>query len=59
VGGQVLRVAWYRFPAIFGRRRNGYLAIVLLIGLTGGVAMGSFAAARFNRKLERNHAAVA
>jgi hypothetical protein len=46
VGGQVLRVAWYRFPAIFGRRRNGYLAIVLLIGLTGGVAMGSFAAAR-------------
>ena len=46
MGGQVLRVAWYRFPAVFGRRRNGYLAIVLLIGLTGGVAMGSFAAAR-------------
>ena len=41
-----MRVAWYRFPATFGRRRNGYLAIVLLIGLTGGVAMGSVAAAR-------------
>ena len=41
-----MRVAWYRLPATFGRRRNGYLAIVLLIGLTGGVAMGSVAAAR-------------
>jgi hypothetical protein len=41
-----MRVAWYRFQATFGRRRNGYLAIVLLIGLTGGVAMGAVAAAR-------------
>ena len=41
-----MRVAWYRFTATFGRRRGGYLAIVLLIGLTGGIAMGSVAAAR-------------
>ena len=46
VGGQVMRVAWYRFTATFGRRRGGYLAIVLLIGLAGGIAMGSVAAAR-------------
>jgi MacB-like periplasmic core domain/FtsX-like permease family len=41
-----MRVAWYRFTATFGRRRGGYLTLVLLIGLIGGVAMGSLAAAR-------------
>jgi hypothetical protein len=46
VSGQVLQVAWYRFTATFGRRWGGYLSIVLLIGLTGGTAMGSIAAAR-------------
>lgn len=46
VSGQVMRVAWYRFTATFGGRRNGYIAIVLLIGLTGGIAIGSLAAAR-------------
>ena len=46
VSGQVMRVAWYRFTATFGRRRNGYIAILLLIGLTGGIAIGSVAAAR-------------
>jgi hypothetical protein len=46
VSGKVLRVAWYRFTATFGRRRGGYLTIVLLIGLTGGIAMASVAAAR-------------
>src|ERR1022692_2391527 len=45
-GRQVLQVAWYRFRATFGRRRGGYLALVLLIGLAGGVALGSAAAAR-------------
>jgi hypothetical protein len=42
----VLTVAWYRFRATFGIRWGGYLAIVLLIGLVGGVAMGSLAGAR-------------
>jgi hypothetical protein len=46
MSGQVMRVAWYRFTATLGRRRGGYLAIVLLIGLTGGIAMASVAAAR-------------
>jgi hypothetical protein len=38
-------VAWYRFAATFGRKRSAYLTLVLLIGLLGGVAMGSVAAA--------------
>ena len=43
---QVLRIAWYRFAATFARRWAGYLALVLLIGLVGGIAMASIAAAR-------------
>jgi hypothetical protein len=39
-------VAWFRFWATFRRRLGGYLALVLLIGLIGGVAMGALAAAR-------------
>jgi hypothetical protein len=42
----VLAVAAYRFRATFRRRSSGYLAIVLLVGLMGGLAMGSVAAAR-------------
>jgi MacB-like periplasmic core domain/FtsX-like permease family len=42
----VLGVVWYRFRVTFGRRRGGYLAVVLLVGLAGGVAMGAVAAAR-------------
>jgi hypothetical protein len=40
------RLAWYRLRA--GSRRDwaGYLAIVLIVGLAGGVAMASVAAAR-------------
>jgi FtsX-like permease family/MacB-like periplasmic core domain len=41
-----LRVAGYRFRATFGDRRSGYLALVLLIGLVGGLALGAVAAAR-------------
>jgi len=41
-----LRVAAYRFRATFGRRWGGYLALVLLIGLVGGLAMGAVAGAR-------------
>jgi len=41
-----IRVAGYRFRTTFGSRRGGYLSIVLLIALTGGVAMGALAAGR-------------
>jgi hypothetical protein len=41
-----IRVAWYRFVATQARRRGGYLALIVLIGLVGGLAMGSIAAAR-------------
>jgi hypothetical protein len=46
VSGQVLRVAWFRFRATFRRRLGGYLVLAVLIGLVGGVAMGSMVAAR-------------
>jgi hypothetical protein len=42
----VLTVAWYRFRATFGRRWGGYLSLVLLVGLVGGLAMGAVAGAR-------------
>jgi FtsX-like permease family len=42
----VWRAAWYRFRATFRRRRGGYLALALLVGLVGGVALGSLTAAR-------------
>jgi len=38
--------AWYRFRTTFGHRWGGYLAIVVLTSLVGGLAMGSIAAAR-------------
>ncbi len=41
-----MTVAWYLFRATFRRRWPGLLAIVLLIGLVGGLAMGSIAGAR-------------
>jgi hypothetical protein len=41
-----LGVAWYRFRATFGRRWGGYLTLVLLIGLVGGVGLGAVSAAR-------------
>jgi hypothetical protein len=46
MNGPVLRVAWYRFRATFRRRWAGYLTLALLIGLVGGLAMGSVVAAR-------------
>ena len=42
----MLTVAWYRFRATFHRRWPGYLSLVLLIGLVGGLAMGAIAGAR-------------
>ena len=44
--GQVGRVAWYRFRATFAHRFGAYGSIALLMALTGGVALGSLAAAR-------------
>ena len=40
-----MRVTWYRFAATFGHRWKAYLTLVLLIGLMGGIATGSMAAA--------------
>ena len=40
------RVAWYRFGRTLRRRWTGYLAITVLLGLVGGLAIGSIAAAR-------------
>ena len=42
----LLRVAFYRFRATFGRRWPGYATIILLIGLVGGLAMGAIPGAR-------------
>jgi hypothetical protein len=42
----VLRVAWYRLRVTFGHRIGGYVTIILLIGLMGGLAMGAVAGAR-------------
>ena len=41
-----IRPAGYRFRATFRRRRGAYLTLALLIGLVGGVAMGSVISAR-------------
>lgn len=40
------RVLWYRGRIMFARDWGAYLTLVLLIGLIGGIAMGSIAAAR-------------
>jgi hypothetical protein len=54
------RSAWYRLRAGFRRDWGGYLAIALIVGLVGGVAMASAAAARrtqsaFPRILATSH----
>ena len=40
------RLAWYRFRVTFRRRLGGYLALAVLVGLIGGLAMASMTAAR-------------
>ena len=44
--GPGLPVAVYRLRATFRQRWGGYLSLVLLIGLVGGLGLGSMAAAR-------------
>lgn len=46
MSSQVLSVALYRLPATLRRQGAGYLTIVLLVGLLGGVALASIAGAR-------------
>jgi FtsX-like permease family len=46
VSSQVLRVALYRLSATLRRQGAGYLTVVLLVGLLGGVALASIAGAR-------------
>jgi hypothetical protein len=43
---RVFRASWYRFRATFRHEWGSYLTIALLLGLVGGLAMGSLAAAR-------------
>ena len=45
-GLTAVQTAWYRSVASWRRQRASYLVLVLLIGLLGGVAVGSLAAAR-------------
>jgi FtsX-like permease family len=40
------RLAWYRVRATFRRRLGGYLALAVVVGLIGGVALASVTAAR-------------
>ncbi len=46
VRSSAIRTAWYRSVVCWRRQRSSYLVLVLLIGLAGGVALGSLAAAR-------------
>jgi len=46
VSGEAVRLARYRFSTTFGRRWPGYLSLALLVGLVGGLSMGSIAGAR-------------
>ncbi|HEY6428745.1 MAG TPA: FtsX-like permease family protein [Acidimicrobiales bacterium] len=41
-----LSTAWYRFSTSWRRLGAGYLALILIVGLGGGLALGSVAAAR-------------
>jgi ABC-type lipoprotein release transport system permease subunit len=42
----VLTTGWYRFVTSWRRLSAGYVALVLIVGLGGGLALGSVAAAR-------------
>ncbi len=46
MSSSALRTAWYRTAACWKRQRASYVVLVVLIGLAGGIALGSLAAAR-------------
>jgi hypothetical protein len=46
MNAHVARVAWYRLRAGISRRWTGYLSLVLLIALVGGLALASLAGAQ-------------
>lgn len=46
MGSSAARVVRYRSRATFARQRGSYLSLVVLIGLIGGIAIGSITAAR-------------
>jgi len=46
MSASALRCVWYRSRTTFARRRGGYVAVVLVVGLLGGLAIGALAAAR-------------
>lgn len=46
VSSTAARTAWYRSVVGWKRQRASYLVIVILVGLAGGVALGSLAGAR-------------
>jgi len=46
VSRAAVSLAWYRYQATFRARLGGYLALAVLVGLIGGVAMASLTAAR-------------
>ncbi len=39
-------LSWWRFRSTFARRWGGYLGVILVVGIVGGVAMGAVAGAR-------------
>lgn len=46
MNSRVMRVAWYRFRGTFARQWSGYLSVILLVGVIGGLGMASIAGAR-------------
>ncbi len=44
-----LGVSWFHFRAMFSRKWGDYLVVVVLVGLIGGIAMGSIIAARLTQ----------
>jgi len=46
VSRSAANLAWYRFQVTFRHRLGGYLALAVLLGLIGGVAMAAITAAR-------------